>query len=299
MRRLLSVVLAVGAGVWLSGPVFGQGQVSGDKDQIGHVALIHHPAVQKELKLNDKQVEMLKDIRQIIRNKLKDGLDEKNQTADKVQRREKSIDLRKRYFEEAQKAMQEILTPAQWKRFQQINLQQKFAQAFSEPEVEKALKLSQPQKERIRALVAEESQELIGINRDPKSRDEAAKLIGALHRQTLERIGTLLSADQRTQWKEMVGEPFELKVGVVIARKDGSPTTDRKPYEVATPASPDRTNLDWVEKRVQEWVPTAAERRFDEIGWAKGILEAERLAKEHGRPVFMFNLSGRLNVGRC
>src|SRR5262249_42265278 len=104
----------------------------------------------------------------------------------------------------------------------------------------------------------------------------------------------VLSATQRTQWQEMVGEPLELKVGVVIARPP-----IRKPYEVATPASPDRKDLDWVAKRVQEWAPTAAERRLDEVGWAKGILEADRLARENGRAVFMFNLSGRLQTGRC
>jgi len=294
MRCVLAVVVAVSAAAWLSGPVRGQGKVSGDKDQIGHVALIHHPAVQKELKLNAEQVNKLKDIRQVIRNKIKDGLDDKNQTADKTQRREKSIDLRKRYVEEAQKAMREILTPAQWKRFQQINLQQKFAQAFGEAEVEKALKLTQPQKDQIRPLVENENQQLVEINRDPKSAEEAAKLIGVLHRQTLEGIGTVLSAEQRTQWHDLVGEPFELKVGVVVAK---APV--RKPYDVATPASPDRKDLDWVDKRVREWVPTASERRFDEIGWTQGILEAERLARENGRAVFMFNLSGRLNLGRC
>jgi hypothetical protein len=55
----------------------------------------------------------------------------------------------------------------------------------------------------------------------------------------------------------------------------------------------------WVDRRVQEWQPTAAEKRFDEIGWARDIREAERLAKEHDRPVFLFTHDGRMNVGRC
>ena len=48
----------------------------------------------------------------------------------------------------------------------------------------------------------------------------------------------------------------------------------------------------WVEKRVEEWQPTKEERAFDEIGWAKDLREAERLAKEHGRPIFLFTYSG-------
>jgi hypothetical protein len=55
----------------------------------------------------------------------------------------------------------------------------------------------------------------------------------------------------------------------------------------------------WVTKRVQDWQPTAAERRFDEIGWVQDIRTAERLAKEHNRPVFLFIHHGRMAVGRC
>ena len=55
----------------------------------------------------------------------------------------------------------------------------------------------------------------------------------------------------------------------------------------------------WVDKRVKEWQPTAADRRLDEIGWVKDIRQAERLAKKHGRPVFLFTHDGRMAIGRC
>jgi hypothetical protein len=54
-----------------------------------------------------------------------------------------------------------------------------------------------------------------------------------------------------------------------------------------------------VRKRVQLWQPAAAERRFDEIGWASDLLAARRLAKEHHRPVFLFTHDGHMAVGRC
>ena len=54
----------------------------------------------------------------------------------------------------------------------------------------------------------------------------------------------------------------------------------------------DQDRAAWVEKRIQDWQPTPEERRFDDIGWAKDIREAERLAKEHGRPVFLFTYDG-------
>ena len=55
----------------------------------------------------------------------------------------------------------------------------------------------------------------------------------------------------------------------------------------------------WVRQRVQDWQPTAADRPFDEIGWARDIREAERLAREHDRPVFLFTQDGHMAVGRC
>lgn len=54
-----------------------------------------------------------------------------------------------------------------------------------------------------------------------------------------------------------------------------------------------------IEQRIRELQPTAREKRFDEIGWAKDIRHAKALAREHNRPVFMFTHDGRMNLGRC
>ena len=56
---------------------------------------------------------------------------------------------------------------------------------------------------------------------------------------------------------------------------------------------------EWVAQRVQQWQPTARDRRWEQIGWARDLRSAERLAKEHNRPVFLFTLDGRMDVGRC
>jgi hypothetical protein len=50
-----------------------------------------------------------------------------------------------------------------------------------------------------------------------------------------------------------------------------------------------------VDRLVKAWEPVEAERRFDNIGWARDIREALRLAKEHDRPVFLFTYSGSTN----
>ena len=47
-----------------------------------------------------------------------------------------------------------------------------------------------------------------------------------------------------------------------------------------------------VEKRVRAWQPTKDERRIDEIAWASDLRSAQKLSREHQRPVFLFTYSG-------
>ena len=50
--------------------------------------------------------------------------------------------------------------------------------------------------------------------------------------------------------------------------------------------------VSWTQERVAAWQPSPEERAFDKIGWAKDIRDGLRLAKEHGRPLFLFTYSG-------
>ena len=62
--------------------------------------------------------------------------------------------------------------------------------------------------------------------------------------------------------------------------------------------SSDRLILE-VEEKVQQALPTKAEKRFDEIGWAQDIRGAERLAKQRHRPILLFTHDGQISTGRC
>jgi len=66
----------------------------------------------------------------------------------------------------------------------------------------------------------------------------------------------------------------------------------------ATGNSSNRLILE-VEEKVQQALPTKAEKRFDEIGWAADIRAAERLARQHHRPILLFTHDGQISTGRC
>ena len=54
-----------------------------------------------------------------------------------------------------------------------------------------------------------------------------------------------------------------------------------------------------VDRRIQEWQPTTEEKRFDQIGWCTSLVQAEKHAREHKRPIFLFTHDGKMQVGRC
>ena len=69
------------------------------------------------------------------------------------------------------------------------------------------------------------------------------------------------------------------------------------PFAASPPADDQVRKV--IDARVAEWWPTREEKRFDEIGWAADIRTARTLAAEHNRPVFLFTMDGRVNLGRC
>ena len=72
------------------------------------------------------------------------------------------------------------------------------------------------------------------------------------------------------------------------------------PPKVAVPRPADPAQWSaWVDQRIKDLQPMPQERKFDRIGWSRTILDAERLAKAHDRPVFLFTHDGRINTGRC
>ena len=84
-------------------------------------------------------------------------------------------------------------------------------------------------------------------------------------------------------------------LGLVVL---GSACLVRLPV-TAEPKKPVPLDRDQIDRRIKEIQPTAKELRFDDIGWVSGIRKAERLAKENGRPVFLFSNVGQIDLGRC
>ena len=94
-------------------------------------------------------------------------------------------------------------------------MQQQGAFAFADPEVQKTLKITDEQKEKIKAInedaqkARQEARPAGGGRPSP----EAQKKLADLQKETKEKIDAVLTTEQKKAWKEMTGEPFEVQFG--------------------------------------------------------------------------------------
>lgn len=96
------------------------------------------------------------------------------------------------------------LEPEQSRRLRQIALQKRGADAFTDPQVADALELTSPQRERIRALIAERLTKQAPALLDPRVREPTDA--------PLRRLLEILTPSQRARWQEMIGEPFPFAI---------------------------------------------------------------------------------------
>ncbi len=121
-------------------------------------------------------------------------------------------------------AVAEILTPEQNARLTQIRMQLQGSRAFGDPNVAKALGITDEQKEKLRAIHAEARREFTQAfqNGRPQGPDgwKAIKDLGA---RTREQAMNVLTDEQKARWKELTGAPVqgELHMGWFGARGRG------------------------------------------------------------------------------
>jgi hypothetical protein len=90
----------------------------------------------------------------------------------------------------------------------------KSLRAFSEPEVQKSLKLTADQKEKLRGIGDDLSARiatLLKTGSEANFRDKLEK-IRQLRADSVQRFVSVLTPEQATTWKELTGQPFVLKL---------------------------------------------------------------------------------------
>jgi hypothetical protein len=212
MRIALRLAIAFGAVVLMAGPALAQRPGFGMMGMGGGgLQLLGNKSVQQEIKLDGEQTEKVAKYVQETSEKRREQF-LKLQDLSQDERREKMGELMRTANEETQKALKDLLKPDQLKRFNQIELQQRGFMAFADPAVRQQLKLTEDQAGQVRTLADSFRGEMGEIMQNNQGNfQEIRKQSEALRKQKTEKALALLTSEQSKTWKEMTGEPFEVK----------------------------------------------------------------------------------------
>ena len=206
LRRLGSWTLAIGVLAVAGTPALAQGPRGGGFG-FGSTSLLMAPNVQKELKLSDEQSGKLRDVLRSVRAKHESEFTSardlpENERGPKMREIGKTID------EEVKKEL--ALSDEQSKRLDQIRVQQRAYEAMLEPEVQSKLNLSDDQKDKLREIVRDTREKTQSL-RAAQGGPETFQKINDIRKESNEKAVALLTDDQKKTWKELTGEPVEVR----------------------------------------------------------------------------------------
>jgi hypothetical protein len=212
MPTYVKTTLVLGSALLLAGPALaqrGQGRGQGGGGGVG--GLLQNESVQKELKIDSSAADKIKVAVQTVQDRHKDDLAKVREITDQTERRQKNQELSRTMSDETLKAVSDILTPDQLKRFKQIRLQQAGVQAFTQPDIQKSLNLTDEQKDAVKTISEDAAKQRRDLTQGGGGRGQGnAEKLAAIRKESLDRVQKLLNADQKKTWKEMTGEPFTI-----------------------------------------------------------------------------------------
>ena len=174
-----------------------------------------------------------------------------------------------------------------------------YCEGLSSPEVADALSLSE---NTVRSQLSRGVEELRSALATSGLAVTAVTLVGTLAAAATESAPATLTASLPGLASTAV--PGAAKVGLLAKVAAGTMAAAAVLSTAAAlwwgnvPEEPRPPEFTKIDEKVKAWQPMPEERRFDQIGWAKSVPEALRLAKEHDRPLFVMAHVGRINTGR-
>jgi hypothetical protein len=176
--------------------------------------LLMNKSVQNELKLTDEQKEKVASYQSEMAGKMREAFS-KFRDLNPEEAREKLQAMMKEATTQSEKLVKEILKPEQARRLKQIELQQAGLRNFTNEETQKALQLTDEQKEKLETIAedtAKDSQEIMReAGRDFQRAAEARKKVEALRKQAMEKANAVLTDEQKKALRDLMGEPFEVQ----------------------------------------------------------------------------------------
>lgn len=210
--------ICVGLMAMMVGDTFAQGGRRGGMFQVGGMGggmadLMTHDKVKEELKLEDEQVEEIKQLAEDIRSEAREMFQELREEAAEggfEGMRERMAELSAEVRKKEKDSLKEILNEDQFKRYSELRVQRMGIRALDDEEFAKEIGLSEDDIQEIKDIqsdfrdqMMEELQALQG------DREGMRDLMREMSKELEENILGVLNDEQKKAWEDAKGEEFE------------------------------------------------------------------------------------------
>lgn len=225
----LALVAALAAGVMAQatggrrgGPGGGPGGPGGGRPGGGFggggdpiVGLLISEPVREEIELLPDQEEALTKLRESASSGFDRSVDIRSLSE---QDREKFFaeaqEKRKKMEKEMREKLEEVLLPEQLERLEQISIQVRGAGALADPELSAKLKVTEDQKTKMEEVRNKSGERMRDVfSSAGGDREKMREAFTKMRKEIDDEVLAVLSADQRKEFDEMKGKPFEMPEG--------------------------------------------------------------------------------------
>jgi hypothetical protein len=181
-------------------------------------ALYQMPDVGKTLNLTAEQVASLNKLTEQTQTQFRDPYAKLAALAE-AERLAQIQDLNRQYVSDWNKAARDIFNDTQRARYQQLYYQYGGFNAFTDPEIQKRLALTDAQLRDLRDQQMWSARQMQDVNRlGTTDATKAAQMYRDYWRERQERFNKYLTAEQQKLWREMVGDPYTFQPTFVPPR---------------------------------------------------------------------------------
>ncbi len=179
--------------------------------------LLRLEPVQKELKVTDEQKEKIQKLAEEMRPAPR-AEGESRPSRDEMQKKMKER------AEKINKTLAEILKADQTERLKQIGLQVQGPRAFENPEVVKALQITDEQKTKVKDILSETRKQVQALGRPdpeatPADRKERLEKVQKIQKEATAKCVEALTPEQKKKFEELRGKPFEIDLSALGGRQ--------------------------------------------------------------------------------
>jgi hypothetical protein len=196
-----------------AGPATAGVRTSASMGGVNQTPWFSNQAVRSHLNLNDQQFNALNQAYGQAYGNYSSNLGQLGNTLTPQERAQKMEDMRAKFDQSFNTATEKYITdPQQRQRYNQLYTQYQGYNAFTNPQIQQKLNLTDQQRQQLQQAASRYYQQFNGLQQNSQANPQAtANQFNTLRQQANQNINSILTPQQQQTWRQLTGDPYNFQ----------------------------------------------------------------------------------------